>query len=120
MVRSWIGWSILCGLGLTLGACSLAPVAGPPVPTAGGVRFTVALPAARTVAVSGSFNDWSVTAHPMSPAGTDGLWTVIVPLPPGEFQFMYVVNGEEWLTPPQADDYVADGFGQRNGVVVAR
>jgi hypothetical protein len=43
-----------------------------------------------------------------------------VALPPGEHTFMYLVNGTEWVTPPLAEDYVDDGFGARNGVVVVR
>jgi hypothetical protein len=43
---------------------------------------------------------------------------IVVPLPPGEHQFMYVVEGTQWVSPPHADDYVDDGFGTRNGIVV--
>ena len=48
------------------------------------------------------------------------LWSVIVPLHAGEYPFMYVIDGVEWITPPQAEDFVTDGFGQTNGVVVVR
>jgi hypothetical protein len=33
---------------------------------------------------------------------------------------MFVIDGERWITPPLADDFVDDGFGSRNGVVVVR
>ena len=45
---------------------------------------------------------------------------LVVALPPGEHAFMYVVDGAAWLSPPAAEDYVDDGFGSRNGVVVVR
>ncbi len=96
--------------------------AGPAVPSAPsrgpeGVRFTLHHPTARSIAVAGSFNGWSPAAQRMVRDGS-GLWTVTVRLPPGEHAFMYVVDGVRWLTPPAADEYVEDGFGQTNGVVI--
>jgi len=106
----------LCLLCLVVSACaaraSLAPLVTPD-----GVRFQVEQPAARTVAVAGTFNGWSITSHPMRPDASRRRWTATVSLPPGEHLFMYVVDGS-WVTPPQAADYVDDGFGARNGVVV--
>ena len=43
-----------------------------------------------------------------------------MPLPPGEYLFMYIVDGTRWLSPPAAEDYVDDGFGAWNGVLVVR
>lgn len=50
----------------------------------------------------------------------DGRWGLVVPLGSGEYLFMYVIDGQQWLTPPRAEDYLADGFGNRNGVVTVR
>lgn len=90
-----------------------------PVETSDGVRFTLSNAEAMSVAVAGTFNDWSAVAHPLTRAGAR-LWTAVVTLAPGEHQFMFIVNGTEWVTPPMAEDYVDDGFGSRNGVVVVR
>lgn len=49
-----------------------------------------------------------------------GLWSVDVPLAEGEHAFMYVIDGTRWMTPPQAEDFVTDGFGQTNGIVIVR
>lgn len=70
--------------------------------------------------MAGTFNQWSPTAHPLVRTPSSGVWTTVVALPPGEHQFVYVVDGAQWIAPPQADDYVDDGFGSRNGVVVVR
>jgi 1,4-alpha-glucan branching enzyme len=75
---------------------------------------------ASSVAVAGSFNQWSVSSHPLVRAKAGGLWTIVVPLPPGEHAFMYVVDGKEWVSPPLAEDYLDDGFGAKNGIVVVR
>lgn len=77
-------------------------------------------PEARSVALSGSFNEWSTSLHSLAPGRSPGVWTVVVALPPGEHLFMFVVDGAQWVSPPFAEDYVDDGFGSRNGVVVVR
>ena len=107
----------LCLLWLLASASCAARADLTPVVTRAGVRFSLDQTAARTVAVAGTFNGWSATAHPLSLDASRRRWTAIVALPPGEHLFMYVVDGA-WVTPPQAADYVDDGFGARNGVVV--
>ena len=91
-----------------------------PEMTSVGVRFVVLNPEAKSVALAGSFNQWSTSSHPLTPMNARGLWTIVVALPPGEHTFMYVVNGTEWVTPPLAEDYSDDGFGAKNGVVIVR
>ena len=98
-------------------ASTLKPA--PPVLTPAGVRFVVAYTDARAVSVAGSFNQWSVVSHPLAPVSS-GVWTTVVPLPPGEHLFMYVVDGKQWRSPPLAHDYIEDGFGLKNGIVVVR
>lgn len=92
----------------------------PPRPIGGAVRFTLSAPEAKTVFVIGSFNGWVKGATPMAAVGSSGLWSVDVPLKEGEYTFMYLVDGVRWVTPPLADDFVTDGFGQTNGVVIVR
>src|SRR5437660_9006912 len=45
----------------------------------GGVRFAVWAPNAKRAAVVGSFNGWSVEAHPLTPRGSTGVWEGFVP-----------------------------------------
>jgi 1,4-alpha-glucan branching enzyme len=91
-----------------------------PEVTPAGVRFALVDSNARTVAVAGPFNQWSTTAHPLTRDGATGLWTVVVPLPPGEHHFAFVIDGDHWIVPPAADTYVDDGFGSRDGVVFVK
>jgi hypothetical protein len=51
---------------------------------------------------------------------SSGRWSVDVPLKEGEHTFMYLIDGIRWITPPLAEDFVTDGFGQTNGVVIVR
>lgn len=89
-----------------------APGAAPPVY----VQFLFHAPDARSVALAGDFNDWRPDIALQDPDG-DGVWTARVPLRPGVHQYMFVVDGEEWMTDPQAERYAEDGFGNRNAVV---
>ncbi len=91
-----------------------------PRPVTGGVRFTHLAPAAHTVHVVGSFNGWVKGATQMKQEGTTGVWIAEVLIRPGEHTFMYLVDGKEWVVPPLAEDFVTDGFGQTNGVVIVR
>ena len=43
-----------------------------------GVRFTVWAPHAAAVAVTGNFNQWDPTAHPMEKVEESGLWSLFV------------------------------------------
>jgi 1,4-alpha-glucan branching enzyme len=94
---------------------SLAPAITP-----AGVRFSVVRPEAQTVAVAGTFNQWSTSSHMLIRSETRNVWTIVVPLPPGEHVFMYVIDRTQWITPPMADDFVDDGFGSKNGVIIVR
>ncbi len=102
-----------------LWSCAKAVKPEAPHPTPEGIRFTLLVPGAKHVALVGSFNNWAKTATPMT-IQTGGLWSVVVPLKQGEHTFMYLINGVQWITPPHAEDFVTDGFGQINGVVVVR
>ena len=112
---------MLCGvMTALLSACAATIVPELPKQVTGGMRFTLSAPEAKTVCVVGSFNGWVKGAMPMKRAGDRGLWVTEVALRPGEYTFMYVIDNNEWVAPPLAEDFVMDGFGQTNGVVIVR
>ncbi len=80
------------------------PLAMPPragadvVATPGGLRFSYAAPNAGSVALAGSFNDWSTTANPMV-REEDGTWSTVLRLAKGTHEYKFVVDGQ-WLTDP--------------------
>jgi len=104
----------------TSAACASAIAPAAPVVTRTGVRFVFERTDARSVSLAGSFNQWSASSHPLLRQDGRGVWAIVVPLARGEHTFMYVVNGTEWVSPPQAEDYIDDGLGAKNGVVVVR
>lgn len=90
---------------------------GPAVPGAVVyVEFILAAPGARSVAVGGDFDGWS-GSHALEDPDGDGVWTGRVPVRPGLHAYMFLLDGSEWVTDPQASRYSDDGFGNRNAVL---
>lgn len=89
-----------------------------PHSTGKGWLFRLAAPGARSVYLIGTFCGWDRRAHPLHPGEKEGVWEVVVPLGPGTYEYTFLVDGRDLVTPPQAPMYVDDGFGQRNGVLV--
>ena len=112
----------MVSLALVVAMSACASTIKPELPRAvtGGLRFTHLAPAANTVHVVGSFNGWVKGVTQMKQEGKTGVWIAEVMLLPGEHTFMYLVDGKEWVVPPLAEDFVTDGFGQTNGVVIVR
>jgi hypothetical protein len=99
---------------LSTGGVEETPVAAAPVGTVL-VRFEFAASQASQVTLAGSFNEWSDGALPMS--RQNGVWTVTVPLTPGEHEYLFVVDGDRWEPDPNAHAQVDDGFGQSNSII---
>jgi hypothetical protein len=83
------------------------------------VRLVVVVPDASTVEVAGDFNGWDPARTPLAAAG-NGAWTVMLPLEPGRYEYMFVVNGEQWIADPFAVERSDDGFGSQNAVLDVR
>ena len=81
------------------------------------VRFQLAAPAAHDVTLAGSFNGWSA-GIPLRKSSVSGLWVVTLPLPVGEHQYLFHVDGNQWIPDPGAHAQVDDGFGRTNSVLV--
>ena len=78
-----------------------------------------AAPDATTVAVAGSFNDWSVNRHPME-RSKNGDSSLEVELEAGrEYEFRFVIDGVRWENAWNADKYVWSDHAQaENSVIV--
>jgi hypothetical protein len=73
---------------------------------------------ARQVAVIGDWNDWNPTASPLAARGGAGdRYEGTYTLPSGRHEYALSVDGVP-VAPPDAQSYVPDGFGGRNGVVI--
>ncbi|HET8999675.1 MAG TPA: isoamylase early set domain-containing protein [bacterium] len=55
-------------------------------------------PKAKWVALVGSFNRWDTAAHRMK-RGPDGAWRITLTLAPGEYPYLFIVDGVPWNDP---------------------
>lgn len=82
--------------------------------------FVGRFPGARTVEVAGSFNDWRPGSLALRDEDHDGVWRGSLVLPTGQHQYMFLVDGERWVTDPLAGRYVDDGYGRQNALLIVR
>jgi hypothetical protein len=80
------------------------------------VTMNLYAPDADRVAVAGTFNKWKTDANVLN-KGENGYWTISIPLQPGDYTYMFVVDGRAWVTDPNAETYRDDGFGNKNAVL---
>ena len=74
---------------------------------------------AKEVAVLGEFNNWDPTANAMRKL-KDGSFTKTLDLETGkEYQFRYLVDGEQWINDSEADRYTHSGVAAEQNSVVA-
>ena len=78
-----------------------------------GVLFRFYSESASSVEVAGDFNGWGRNKHSLRALG-NGWWELRVSLPPGRYQYVYMVDGVA-TTPPESTTTIDDGFGGRNG-----
>jgi hypothetical protein len=69
----------------------------------------------RTVRVAGTFNDWNPEGIALERKGN--LWTAVLILPRGTYEYMYVEDDARWVTDPLALETRDDGFGRKNAVL---
>ncbi len=81
------------------------------------VTFEVRAPTAQRVELVGSFNDWRPGEIVLKGPDATGHWTATVKLPPGRHEYVFLVDGREWLTDPRAVAHRPDGFGRENAVI---
>jgi hypothetical protein len=105
-----------------LGAGLFGVSDAPPLPTVEPgdtpVRFVyVGDDGERSVRLVGDFNDWGAEPMELEPTEVGGVFAVTVALPPGEHEYMFVVDGKRWVTDPLAARHRPDGFGRTNSVI---
>ncbi|NOY86523.1 MAG: hypothetical protein GXP52_04410 [Deltaproteobacteria bacterium] len=79
-------------------------------------RLVYYSPGAHSVSVLGDFNHWSGEI-PLKPRGKKGYWLVELNVPPGEYRYVLLIDGEKRVADPTADYLINDDFGSKNSVV---
>ncbi|MGW8283385.1 MAG: glycogen-binding domain-containing protein [Gemmatimonadota bacterium] len=80
------------------------------------VQFLVEAEAAQSVHLAGDFSDWQPTIS-LDDSDGDGIWSGRVPLEPGVHEYMFVIDGSEWVPDPNASGSLDDGFGRQNSLL---
>lgn len=81
------------------------------------VHFAFDHPTATSVCVAGTFNDWHPTTKAMQlQAVGSGHWMKEAYLPPGDYEYCLVVDGQ-WMPDPLARKTVPNPFGGKNSLL---
>lgn len=79
-----------------------------------------AAPKAKDVVLVGDFNDWDAENGVKMKKQKNGVFKAVLTLEAGkEYEFRYLIDGENWENDWEADKYVATPFGVNNSVVSA-
>ncbi|TVR32291.1 MAG: hypothetical protein EA390_05435 [Balneolaceae bacterium] len=81
------------------------------------IRFVYFDEDAESIEVAGDFSDWDPVALSREFVGDKQVWTGLIPVTRGEHRYMFVKDGEEWITDPLAAMQRDDGFGNKNAVL---
>ncbi|BDQ37290.1 hypothetical protein SYK_16500 [Pseudodesulfovibrio nedwellii] len=72
---------------------------------------------AQNVSVVGSFNGWKSDRSVMWYSVEAGAWVLEAELPPGDHEYLFLVNGKNLVPDPLAPLTRDDGFGNRNSIM---
>ncbi len=78
------------------------------------VELQLAGTEARSVAVAGDFNGWDAVTMKK---GEDGVFRVHLALPPGRYQYAFLVDGQKWVPDPRSATIVDSGYGGADSVL---
>ncbi len=117
---------LIGGLGL---ACQPPPRSqSSPERTANGFVFRYRAPAARVVQLAGSWDgntflrgsEWTrdTRVGQMQDPDHDGVWEAWVPLGPGRYEYVFLVDGTFWEADPTNPQRVPDGQGGTRSLLV--
>lgn len=81
------------------------------------VRFVYIDEKAQSIEVAGDFNGWEPIPLEKQEVNGEQVWTGLVSMSRGEHRYMFVKDGEEWVTDPMAPMQREDGFGNKNAVI---
>jgi chromosome partitioning protein len=89
-----------------------------PLPCAEGIRFRLRAPEASEVYLTGDFNHWNPGGIPLEPHPVQaGVWQVTLPLPVGNYEYRYIIDGR-WLTDPEHGETVVNEMGLENSLLI--
>lgn len=82
------------------------------------VEVMLSAPHAVSVAIVGDFNGWNPQRTQLVRSSHEGLWRARLKLPPGVYEYNFVIDGTTWVSDPLAKMMLSDGFGGENSVII--
>lgn len=70
---------------------------------------------AKAVYVAGTFNDWKSNYMPLQNK-ENGSWTMALLMPPGTYEYQFVVDGR-WIPDPKAREAMPNPYGGVNSIL---
>ena len=92
------------GIGIAVERLFLAPSTSLVSLAQEGTVFALAAPGAKEVQLVGDFSAWKPI--PLVDPEGDGVWTVVLRLPPGRYEYAFLVDGKWVGQDPAAHEYV--------------
>ncbi len=84
-------------------------------PKAQRITFSVRAEVGSKVFLAGSFNNWDPTAKEMTDKKSAGVYTAVLSLVPGDYQYKFVIDGT-WCADPECADWIQNDLGTLNSV----
>lgn len=79
------------------------------------ITFKLEAAEAKQASLVGDFNSWDEKKHIMK-RDNKGRWIKIVTLPPGSYEYRFLVDGQ-WQNDPGNDQMVLNTFGTHNNIL---
>src|SRR3989339_1294460 len=79
------------------------------------VKFVLDRQGARDISLAGDFNGWDTNKNKLVRQGNT--WVLEMKLNPGRYQYMFVLNGTDWVSDDKAKETIDDGFGRTNAIL---
>jgi len=95
---------------------SLKRKAAPQGPSLRAIDLAVLAPDAQSVSVVGEFNDWRVDSHPLQLKDRE-TWHITLQLPPGVYQYKFVIDGTRWEDDADNPKRTMNEFGTSNSIL---
>lgn len=83
------------------------------------VTFSLANNKVSSVYLIGSFNGWKQEGYAMKLDRRSNRWILEIDLPPGDYEYAFLIDDKQAIPDPKAEFYKMDGFGARNSIIFA-
>ena len=77
-------------------------------------------PSAKQVELVGTFSNWAPKALRLKGPGPVGFWAIAVKLPPGRYEYAFLVNGSQLVPDDDGEALRPDGFGGENSLLLLK